>query len=236
MMEKEMTNANNKPFVTERAYRVVCGVQRRLTTLLFLCTVFSFFGFCLVRTGSMEPTLMVGEYAFFRFVDAQELAYDDIVVFLANGDPTIDENAPHVSNYLAFAMQTLFGGNRQNLVKRLIGKPGDVIEVRDGYVWRNGEKLDPDYLSAPTEGTFGPYAVPEGHYFVMGDNRQNSLDSRHIGAVPANAFFGKVLFHLHPWRTWDSGELMLHSRAVRESRIDAIRNGFLDPWGRPPMT
>ncbi len=199
---------NTKSFITERAYRVVCGVQVRLTVLLLTGLVLCSFGAALVPSGSMEPTLMTGEYIFYRFADAQELAYDDIVMFLVNADNEFDENAPHVGNSFAVAMQTKFDGTYRSVIKRLIGKPDDLIEVRDGYVWRNGEQLDPDYLVAPTYGTFGPYVVPEGHYFVMGDNRQNSWDSRYMGAVPANALFGKTLFHLHPWRTWESRELM----------------------------
>ncbi len=63
-------------------------------------------------------------------------------------------------------------------IKRIIGMPGDTVEIHDGGVYIDGSLLDEPYLKVTTEGEFGPYMVPEGHYFVMGDNRNNSADSR----------------------------------------------------------
>ncbi len=63
-------------------------------------------------------------------------------------------------------------------IKRIIGMPGDTVEIHDGGVYIDGSLLDEPYLKVTTEGEFGPYMVPEGHYFMMGDNRNNSADSR----------------------------------------------------------
>lgn len=64
-------------------------------------------------------------------------------------------------------------------VKRVIGLPGDTIEIHNGHVYRNGKILNEPYLHGLiTEGTFGPYHVPVGHYFMLGDNRNISDDSR----------------------------------------------------------
>ncbi len=63
-------------------------------------------------------------------------------------------------------------------IKRIIGMPGETVEVHDGGVYIDGSLLDEPYLNVTTEGDFGPYKVPEGHYFMMGDNRNNSADSR----------------------------------------------------------
>jgi signal peptidase I len=64
-------------------------------------------------------------------------------------------------------------------IKRIIGMPGETLEVQGGHVYINGEELEEPYLDVVTEGDFGPYEIPEDSYFMMGDNRNNSLDSRY---------------------------------------------------------
>ena len=64
-------------------------------------------------------------------------------------------------------------------IKRVIGMPGETVEIHDGGVYIDGTLLDEPYLATVTEGEFGPYEVPEDHYFMMGDNRNNSADSRY---------------------------------------------------------
>lgn len=77
-------------------------------------------------------------------------------------------------------------------VKRVIGKAGDTLEIKDHQVYRNGELLDEAYLNEPMRGTDQAmkWTVPEGHVFVMGDNRNNSRDSRSIGFVPLDHVLG----------------------------------------------
>lgn len=69
----------------------------------------------------------------------------------------------------------------QLYVKRVIGMPGDTVNIVDGAVYLNDdtEPLDEPYLKEEARGSFGPYVVPEGHYFMMGDNRNHSSDSRY---------------------------------------------------------
>ena len=64
-------------------------------------------------------------------------------------------------------------------IKRIIGMPGEELAVRDGHVYIDGEVLDEPYLNVVTAGDFGPYEIPEGAYFMMGDNRNDSADSRY---------------------------------------------------------
>lgn len=90
-----------------------------------------------------------------------------------------------------------------NFVKRVVGLPGDTIQISGGYLYINGVKYTEKFLSARMYNDYGPYTVPEGHYFLMGDNRNNSNDSRssHVGAVPRNMIIGKVetvLWHTIP--------------------------------------
>ena len=85
-------------------------------------------------------------------------------------------------------------GRPTNFVKRIVGIPGDVIEVRGGYLFVNGQMYREKFLHERMLGSFGPYTVPDGHYFLMGDNRNNSNDSRSpsVGAVPRSMIVGRV--------------------------------------------
>jgi len=87
--------------------------------------------------------------------------------------------------------------NRVFWVKRVIGKAGDVLEFKDGKVIRNGTVLDETYIKEPMRDEFHEkVTVPEKSVFVMGDNRNNSSDSRIIGCIPLDHVIGKYLFRL----------------------------------------
>lgn len=87
-----------------------------------------------------------------------------------------------------------------SIIKRVIGVAGDEVAVRDGAVWINGTRLVEPYLGQPTLGRYGPVLVPEGSLIVMGDNRQNSRDSRDpgIGFVSLEQVKGKAMFVYWP--------------------------------------
>jgi signal peptidase I len=80
-------------------------------------------------------------------------------------------------------------------VKRLIGLPGETWEERNGYVYINGKKLDEPYIKPDRRDpdTHGPQKIPSGHYFMMGDNRRSSCDSRRWGTVSHDELIGKVI-------------------------------------------
>ncbi|HEY1765925.1 MAG TPA: signal peptidase I [Opitutaceae bacterium] len=167
-----------------------------------------------VPTGSMKPTILEGD-----LVLVNKLAYDLKVPFTTHhlsqwGDPLRGDVVVFFSPR-----------NGERLVKRVVGLPGDTIEMRNDVVLVNGRALayskadaapfsrdifeDPHPIVAveklgsvdhyvmalpgrPALRTFGPSVVPAGHYFVMGDSRDNSADSRYIGAISRDAIVGRA--------------------------------------------
>jgi signal peptidase I len=85
-------------------------------------------------------------------------------------------------------------GEGGTFVKRLIGLPGETIEERDGYVYINGKKLNEPYIQSARRDTrtIAPRKIPPNNYFMMGDNRVSSCDSRSWGTVPRHDLIGKV--------------------------------------------
>ncbi|MDB5052894.1 MAG: signal peptidase [Bacilli bacterium] len=86
------------------------------------------------------------------------------------------------------------GDDRSTYVKRVIGKPGDIVEIKDQKVYRNGVVLKEDYIKElMAADTAGKWTVPEKNIFVMGDNRNNSHDSRAIGFIPIDHVLGEKI-------------------------------------------
>ncbi len=125
--------------------------------------------------------------------------YEDIVII----DSRIDRERRFVDNIMDPLKYNLIvskiTGNEDEIfwVKRVIGKPGDVLEFKEGKVVRNGETLDESYIKEPmVYQSDEKITVPENSIFVMGDNRNESKDSRVIGCVPMDHVFGKYLLRL----------------------------------------
>lgn len=90
---------------------------------------------------------------------------------------------------------------RDRLVKRVIGIPGDVVDIKDGYVYLNGEPIDEPYVKGITHNRIFelPVTIGENQLFVLGDNRENSLDSRDFGLIDFSHVEGKVSFRIFPF-------------------------------------
>jgi signal peptidase I len=88
--------------------------------------------------------------------------------------------------------------NNETLVKRVIGLPGDTVEVKNSKVYINGQALSENYTSKTPYNDLKTVAVPENSVFVMGDNRANSKDSRFFGSVNKNAIIGHALVVIWP--------------------------------------
>jgi len=86
----------------------------------------------------------------------------------------------------------------EKLIKRVIGLPGDTLFIEGGIVFINGEPLEEPYVYNPDRRTEPSQVIPEGHYFVMGDNRGNSNDSRNFGAIPLDQLVGRAWVRYWP--------------------------------------
>lgn len=96
------------------------------------------------------------------------------------------------------------GRGNTNFVKRIVGLPGDKVAVLDGFLYVNGEKYEEEYITNRPNYTLPEYEVPEGMYFVLGDNRSNSNDSHLIGPIERSMIVGhvrQVVFPFGNWRT-----------------------------------
>jgi len=87
-------------------------------------------------------------------------------------------------------------------IKRVIGLPGDTVEIKDGKVFINGIPLEEEYVMAPPDYTMPATGVPENEYFVLGDNRNNSTDSHNGWMVPRDNIIGKAWFVYWPPSRW----------------------------------
>ena len=99
-------------------------------------------------------------------------------------------------NFLDVINKDFLEVDKISLIKRVIGLPGDHIQIKDGSVYVNGEKLEESYISSEvsTESfILNDFTVPEGYYFMMGDNRERSSDSRTLGCIPKNKLEGRVI-------------------------------------------
>ena len=92
----------------------------------------------------------------------------------------------------------------RDFIKRVIAVPGDTIEIKDGNVFVNGELQNEDYILSKCRGDYPKSTIPEGHIFVMGDNRNNSEESRFpdVGFVPFDFIKGKAMLVFWPLDAW----------------------------------
>ena len=143
-----------------------------IAVLLALIIRFFLFEPFFIPSGSMEPTLQIGDKIIvnkivYRF---QEPKRGDIMVFKYPLDPARD------------------------YIKRVIGLPGEKLEIKDSVIYINDQPIEEEYLpSNSNSANFGPVNIPENAYFMMGDNRNNSQDSRVWGTLPNNYIIGKAL-------------------------------------------
>lgn len=170
-----------------------------------------------VKGSSMEPTLdgkdmwtsrddgdkvLIFKSGYIVGIDPK---YNDIVVI----DSRVERERSLTDNFkespLVNALLDETQGNNY-WIKRVIGVEGDKLEYREGTVYRNGEALIEEYVQEEMLYPFEEVTVPEGHVFVMGDNRNESRDSREIGSIPKENVMGKVILRYFPFNRVDTLE------------------------------
>ena len=151
-----------------------------------------------IPSESMLQTLQVGDHLL-----VNKFIYGIKIPF--TGRTLVPVSSPHFQDIIVFEYPE---DPSKDFIKRVIGVPGDTIELRGGVLWRNGQKVDEPYLAQlPPKAfgmhlsEFGPVSVPAGKYFAMGDNRNNSHDSRYWGFVDHTAIVGKAWIIYWSWES-----------------------------------
>jgi signal peptidase I len=200
-----------KSVVREYAEALIVAVLLALVIRTFVVQAF------VIPSGSMLPTLQIGDYVLVNkfLYYFRPIQRGDIIVF------------KYPKN------------EAEDFIKRVVGLPGETLEVRGRRVFINGRPLDEAYAvySAPsalnpvTQAPIGPIQIPAGKLFVMGDNRDNSLDSRFWGFLDAGKVRGKALLIYFSDRSEDVPQgswilrmayVVLHPSLIRWNRIGML--------------
>lgn len=124
-----------------------------------------------IPSGSMVPTLQVGDYLL-----TNRLGFE-----------------PKRGDIVVFSPPDTYHGNKSDLIKRIVAVGGDEVEVREGALWLNGVRQDEGYIKEPMQDNFEKKKVAPGQFFMMGDNRNDSFDSRYWGPVPRENLKGRAV-------------------------------------------
>lgn len=194
----EPQKSNLKPILIEIAQTV-------LLTLIIFAAVRSVVQNFKVDGASMEPTLHSGQYllinklAYVRLEGLTLEAAQRTGLAPNGGGSHYPFGGPQRGDIAVFRYP---GRPDRDFIKRVIGLPGDVVQVDRGRVYVNGILLQEDYIRSIPTYSIPRQTVPEGNYFVLGDNRPNSSDSHIWGFVPAENLIGKAWLSYWPPGTW----------------------------------
>lgn len=171
--------------------------------------------FTTVKQTSMFPTFKDGDRLWLNRVVRtfnKEYKRGDIITFESPKTENINVNNSHpkaifheikpFNKKISYYFLEL---EKVSLIKRIVGMPGENIKIENGNVYVNGEKLPEKYLNddVKTDSTnLDNFIVPEGYYFVLGDNRSASSDSRFFGCIPKEKLEGKITFYIWPFNNF----------------------------------
>jgi signal peptidase I len=228
--------AEKKPKQEEASVPVKTRIKREIIAWFWVAFVFLLINGTagqarVIPSGSMENTLLVGDHLIMS-----RIGYDAGVPF-TNWHVPLWRN-PKRQQIVIFTPP--LAPNQTDLIKRVVGLPGETVDIHDGAVWINGSRLVENYTTGPSEPALQgqsdvkfPYVLPENCYFVMGDNRGNSLDSRFFGCMPRKNLIGTpVMIYMSldgPSDGWEPGQIrerflnyanaLLHPGTVRWNRL-----------------
>ncbi len=199
--DAEKSEAPKKSIAREYTEAILIALLLALLIRTFIVQAFK------IPSGSMETTLLIGDHILVSkfaygthipneipFINSK--LFDDIVLF---------SKAPERGDIIVFKFPK---DERRDFIKRAIGLPGDMLEVRRQKVYINGKPYEDAHArhtelasndSLVPRDDFGPVLVPEGYVFVMGDNRENSQDSRYWGFLNIKKIRGKALMIYWSW-------------------------------------
>lgn len=213
MTEKNRTSQNAKSTFREYAEAIIIALALALFIRTFIIQAFK------IPSGSMLPTLLIGDHLL-----VNKFIYGVKVPF--SGKVVIPVKNPQPNDIIVFKYPE---NPKLDYIKRVIGVGGDVIEGRDKTIYVNGKPFDDRYgfhventVTKGVRDNFGPLTVPEGKVFVMGDNRDNSYDSRFWGFVDHKAIQGKALILYWSWDVEQSLFSLERFKSVRWDRIGDI--------------
>lgn len=193
----------NKSFLREVLEWIMTIGITIIVTLFVLGNIFSMTE---VNGESMEPTFVDGEKIFIYklgYSFSQPKAGEIAILSKSESKKgiiinTITEGKDIIDNIYSKITKNI---EVKYIIKRVIAVPGDVVDIKDGYVTVNGQKLEESYVRGQTfeNSNFSyPLTIPENKVFVLGDNRENSTDSRMLGLIDYEQIKGKVVFRLWP--------------------------------------
>jgi signal peptidase I len=146
-----------------------------------------------IPSESMLPTLKVQDRLIVEKISNYSRHYrrGDILVFYPPQESMDQGLLKDMLKRLGFSTAPAY-------IKRVVGLPGETLEVREGKVWINGKPFSEDYIQEAPVYEMVPKKIPEGHFFMMGDNRNNSMDSHIWGPLPIKNVIGHAAFRFWP--------------------------------------
>jgi signal peptidase I len=177
--------SDQRPSTSRHVARGLRGILETIVPAIIIALLINLFVAQATRVYglSMEPTLhteqrlVVEKISYNSWLHLRSPQRGDVVVLRVNGADEL-------------------------LIKRVIGLPGDQIEIRNGQVFVNGEVLDEPYVVLPASGDYSRVDVPPLHLFLLGDNRDFSNDSRTFGPIPMKDIVGRAWFSYWPPESW----------------------------------
>jgi signal peptidase I len=193
IQDKAEKRQKRKSVVREYAEAIAIAIFLALLIRTFIVQAFK------IPSGSMIPTLQVGDHILVnKFIFSTKIPFTDIRILPIRDPDRLD--------IVVFKYPE---DESKDFIKRIIGKPGDTVQIHDKVVYINGEPLAESYaihsepMMIPDDfqprDNFGPVIIPKDSYFVMGDNRDHSLDSRFWGMVKTGKIKGKAFMVYWSW-------------------------------------